>query len=73
MTHNIIAVLRSKPVGEQARLLGTLSSHVTDTNLVNLMSNYDLNNKKNDKTLQAQLNSFTDSATRAQVSKWLSQ
>jgi hypothetical protein len=71
MVSHIVSALRSKPVGEQARLLGSVRTYVTDTNLTNLLSNFDFNNKKNDKMLQAQLASFTNPETREQVARWL--
>jgi hypothetical protein len=73
MVSYIIPTLRSKPFGEQARLLGSIRNYIKDDNLTNLLQNYDYNSKANDKMLSAQLNSFANiPGLDQQVRQWLS-
>jgi len=73
MVSYIISFLRSQPAGVQARLLGSVGTYVKDTNLVNLLQNYDINSNKNDKLLASQLQSFSEvPGLREQVNSWLS-
>ena len=73
MSLNIVQTLRSKPAYEAARLIGCAPQHISDTNLVNMLNQFDLNNKKNDARLIQQLNIFsTVPGLKEQVHKWLS-
>jgi hypothetical protein len=50
-----------------------MPQHITDTNLINIMNQYDLNSKANDKTLILQIGMFDGvPGLQAQVTKWLS-
>jgi len=72
MVSNIVPTLRSKPVGEQVRLLGSIRMYIKDTNLINLLQNYDYNDKKNDRMLSSQLSSFSGvPGLKEQVDSWL--
>jgi hypothetical protein len=69
----IIGFLRSKPASEQARLLGTMTRHITNTGLINIMQNYDINNKQKDVILKMQLQSFaTVPGLSTELRVWLS-
>jgi hypothetical protein len=52
---DILRTLRSKPLHEQARLVGSIRNFVQNDSFVNLMANYDLNDKRRDTTLGSQL------------------
>ena len=52
---DVLRTLRSKPVHEQARLVGSIRTFVQNDAFVNLMANYDLNDKRRDATLSSQL------------------
>jgi len=72
MVSNIVPTLRSKPVGEQVRLLGSIRMYIKDTNLINLLQNYDYNDTKNDRILKSQLSSFSGvPGLKEQVDSWL--
>ena len=72
MPSSIIASLRAKPQGEQARLIGNMRNYITDFNLINLMNSYDINSNRSDKMLQGQLNSFESvPGLKYQVKVWL--
>ena len=72
MVSGIVATLRSKPIGEQVRLLGSVRTYIKDTNLINLLQNYDYNDKKNDRMLSSQLSSFSGvPGLKEQVDSWL--
>lgn len=73
MPTHIISTLRSKPQGEQARLIGNMRNYITDFNLINLMNSYDINSNRSDKMLQGQLMSFnTIPGLKEQIKAWLS-
>ena len=73
MPSRIIPTLRSKPQGEQARLIGNMRNYITDFNLINLMNSYDMNSNRTDKMLQGQLHSFdTVPGLKEQIKAWLS-
>jgi hypothetical protein len=59
MVSYIIPALRAKSVGDQARLLGSIRHYINNDNLINLMQNYDINNKNKDKLLSSQLSAFS--------------
>lgn len=70
---DILRTLRSKPVHEQARLVGTIRNFVQNDALVNLMANYDLNDKRRDSTLGSQLAMCLYApGVLDQVTQWLS-
>ena len=72
MPLNIVQTLRSKPSYEAARLIGSMSKYITDTNLINIMNQYDLNSKAKDKTLMLQIGMFDGvPGLQEQVTKWL--
>ncbi|NDC19732.1 MAG: hypothetical protein EBZ87_05635 [Microbacteriaceae bacterium] len=52
---DILRTLRSKPAHEQARLVGNIRNFVQNDAFVNLMANYDLNDKQRDIQLGSQL------------------
>ncbi len=69
---DILRTLRSKPVHEQARLVGSVRTFVQNDAFVNLLANYDLNDKRRDTTLGSQLAMCTFApGVREQVQKWL--
>ena len=59
MVSRIIPTLRSKPINEQVRLIGSVRNYIQNDNLINLLQNYDYNSKKNDAALASQLSSFS--------------
>jgi hypothetical protein len=70
---NIIQVLRSKSVADQARLLGNIRNYVKNDGLVNLLANFDLNDKKGDKMMNLQIQAFEGVPDlKEQVAVWLS-
>ena len=72
MSLNIVQALRSKSAAEAARLLGSASNYISDTNLVNTLNQYDLNNKRNDPQLIQQLYAFVSvPGLKEQVARWL--
>ena len=72
MVSHIISVLRSKPVGEQVRLIGNARNYIDNDNLINLLQNYDYNSKKNDAALASQLSSFSGvPGLKEKVAAWL--
>ena len=72
MSLNIIQTLRNKPGYEAARLIGIASQHITDSNFINMLNQFDLNNKKKDANLINQLNMFAGvPGLKPQVDKWL--
>ena len=73
MPLHIVQTLRTKPGYEAARLIGSMSQFITDTNLINIMNQYDLNSKAKDKTLILQIGMFDGvPGLQEQVTKWLS-
>ena len=72
MPLNIVQTLRSKSGAEAARLIGTMGSFIKDTNLINTMNQYNLNDKKRDPTLILQIEAFAGIAgLKEQVDAWL--
>jgi hypothetical protein len=72
MVSYIISTLRSKSVGEQVRLIGSVRTYIQNDNLINLLQNYDYNSKKNDVALASQLSSFSGvPGLKDQVTAWL--
>ena len=69
----IIQSLRNKPGFEAARLIGCASQYITDANLINILNQFDLNNKKNDANIIKQINMFASiPGIKEQVAAWLS-
>ena len=50
MSLNVVQALRSKPGHEAARLIGIAPQHITDSNFINMLNQYDYNNKKKKRT-----------------------
>ena len=72
MPLNIVQTLRGKSGAEASRLIGTMGSFIKDTNLINTMNQYDLNNKKKDPSLILQVEAFAGIAgIKEQVEAWL--
>jgi hypothetical protein len=77
MSLNVVQELRKRPVHEAARLIGIASQYITDSNFINLLNQYDLNKKKDQKrdpdvTLVAQFNMFAGvPGIKTQVETWL--
>jgi hypothetical protein len=72
MVH-VISILRSTPIPEQARLLGTLRDYVTNEEFVKILANYDLNDCRGDQHMHLQIDTFEyTSDLKAQVVAWLS-
>ena len=72
MSLNVVQALRAKPGHEAARLIGIAPQHITDSNFINMLNQYDYNNKKNDARLIQQFNLFAGVPGLAdQVKKWL--
>jgi|APCry1669190731_1035312.scaffolds.fasta_scaffold00972_2 hypothetical protein len=70
---NIVQRLRAKPAHEAMRLIGSAPRYITDSNLVNLLNQYDFNSRKNDARLIQQLRAFDGvPGLKAQVDTWLS-
>jgi hypothetical protein len=73
MSINVVQALRGKPSYEAARLIGNAPQFIKDNNFVNLLNQFDLNNKKNDKLLINQFNMFASiPGLKEQVTAWLS-
>jgi hypothetical protein len=72
MPLNIVQTLRSKSGAEAGRLIGTMGSFIKDTNLINIMNQFNLNDKKRDPTLILQIEAFASIAgLKEQVDSWL--
>ena len=72
MPLNIVQTLRGKSPAEAARLIGTMGSFIKDTNLINTMNQYNLNDKKRDPSLILQVEAFAGIAgLKEQVEAWL--
>ena len=72
MPLNIVQTLRGKSSAEAARLIGTMGSFIKDTNLINIMNQFNLNDKKRDPTLILQIEAFASIAgLKEQVDAWL--
>ena len=72
MPLNIVQTLRSKSGAEASRLIGTMGNFITDTNLINTMNQYNLNDKKRDPSLILQVEAFTEiTGLKRQVEAWL--
>jgi len=72
MSLNIVQALRSKSVAEASRLIGFASTYISDRALVNILNQYDLNNKRNDPQLIQQLYAFVSvPGLKEQVARWL--
>jgi hypothetical protein len=77
MNLNVVQELRKRPVHEAARLIGVAPKYITDSNFINLLNQYDLNKKKDQKrdpdmTLIAQFNMFSGvPGLKEQVGSWL--
>jgi hypothetical protein len=70
---NIVQRLRAKPAHEAMRLIGSAPRYITDSNLVNILNQYDPNSKKKDVRLIQQLRAFDGvPGLKAQVDTWLS-
>lgn len=69
---DILRTLRSKPAHEQARLVGNIRNFVQNDAFVNLMTNYDINDKQRDARLGSQLAMCTFApGVSDQVKTWL--
>ena len=72
MSLNIIQALRALPSHEQARLIGSATQYLKDYNLINLLNQFDYNNKKNDSMLIRQINLFAGiPGVKDDVAIWL--
>ena len=72
MVSHVIPTLRSKSVGEQVRIIGSMRTYITNDNFINLFQSYDYNSKKNDPMLIAQLSSFSGvPGLKEQIVSWL--
>ena len=77
MSLNVVQELRKCPAHEAARLIGIASQYITDSNFINLLNQYDLNKKKDQKrdpdvVLIAQFNMFAGvPGLKEQVGSWL--
>jgi hypothetical protein len=69
---NVVQTLRQKPGYEAARLIGSAPQFIKDNNFINLLNQFDVNNKKNDNNLINQFNMFAGvPGLREQVKNWL--
>ena len=69
---NVVQTLRAKPSYEAARLIGSAPQFIKDNNFINLLNQFDLNNKKNDRNLVNQFNMFANiPGLSEQVRVWL--
>lgn len=58
--------------GEQARLLGSVRTYVTNDAFVNLLQTYDMNAKQKDVVLHRQFQAFSGiPGLQEQVQRWL--
>lgn len=70
---NVVPTLRSKSPGEAARLIGNAPQYIDDSNFINVLNQYDYNNKKKDASIQQQLSAFAGiPGLAAKVQQWLS-
>jgi len=55
------------------RLIGTAPQYINDTNFINILNQFDFNNKRNDIQIAQQLNAFVSvPGIRERVQEWLS-
>ncbi len=72
MSLRIVETLRRLGAGDAARLIGTAPQFITDSNLINVLNQYDLNNNKNDAQLIRTINLFASiPGLKEQVARWL--
>jgi len=70
---NVVPTLRSKSPGDAMRLIGTAPQYINDTNFINILNQFDFNNKRNDIQIAQQLNAFVSvPGIRERVQEWLS-
>jgi hypothetical protein len=74
MSLRIVESLRATSPADAARLIGIAPQFITDSNLINVLNQYDLNSKKNDAQLMRTLQAFAGiPSIKEQVSRWLQQ
>lgn len=72
MSFNVVQILRSLPVHEAMCLIGNAPHFISDYGFINMLNQYDPNDKKKDASLASQLNLFAGvPLLRAQVQNWL--
>lgn len=72
MSLNVVQTLRALPVHEAMRLIGNAPHFIADCGFINMLNQYDPNDKKNDARLISQLNLFaTIPLLKVQVQNWL--
>jgi len=69
---NVVPTLRSKSPGEAMRLITTAPQYINDAGFINILNQFDFNNKRNDGQIAQQLNSFVSvPGLREKVQEWL--
>jgi hypothetical protein len=72
MSINIIEILRTKSKSELIHLIGSAPKCITNPDLINLIHQYDINNRTKDELLSQQMNMFLYlPGIKDQIEKWL--
>ena len=70
---NVIQTLRNMPVHDAARLIGSCRQYINNDNFINILNQYDFNNKNNDKFIIQQLTLFLSiPGIKDSINNWLS-
>jgi len=73
MVFNIIEILHTKSKSELIHLIGSSPKFITNPDLINLIHQYDINNRTKDELLSQQMNMFLYlPGIKDQIEKWLS-
>jgi hypothetical protein len=73
MAFNIIEILHTKSKSELIHLIGSAPKFITNPDLINLIHQYDINNRIKDELLSHQMNMFLYlPGVKDQIEKWLS-
>ena len=68
----IVETLRSLGPADAARLIGQAPTYINDSNLINVLNQYDLNSKRNDAQLIRTISAFNGvPGLKEQVARWL--
>lgn len=73
MVFNIIEILHTKSKSELMHLISCAPKFITNPDLINLIHQYDINNRTKDELLSQQMNMFLYlPGIKDQIEKWLS-
>jgi hypothetical protein len=69
---NVVPTLRSSSPGEAMRLINNAPRYINDAGFINILNQFDFNNKRNDSMITQQLNAFVGiPGLREKVQEWL--